>query len=245
MTRKFYKAEYTCCIFEEKKRKFKDGTVSSGWLTEYDLYPNKIPSQVFDEVKSEIPTIIQIGANDGVSGEYYGFISFLETLKDFKLYLIEPQSQHIPRLQEVYEKFGDKVTYLNVAITENTGKNFLSDRDNCAQIGQGSMEVDTLSWSDFIDSFNISKIDILLMDCEGYEYNIMQQFSEKLLFPDKIRYEYPHFPNPDEVDCYLKKLGYAIQYCITDPTMDKIAIMDGQEVEYGISQYWTLPKSIL
>ena len=248
-----------CILFVYKKKKefiFSDGTVSAGWTHPTDLWPNKIRSQVFDNINSDCPTIVQIGANDGVAGEYYGLLPFLESLNNFRLFLIEPQTKYIKYLKEIYGKFSDKVQYLNVAITESSSKFSMTDRQNCAQIvsqntdnfledGKSRLKVDGLSWSNFLKIYNIDKIDILLMDCEGYEFNIIKQFKDDQVIPKKIRYEYPHFNNPDEVDFYLKQMGYSIEYCLTDPCWDKVAIIGGEQVQYDISQQWTISKSIL
>ena len=47
------------------------------------------------------------------------------------------------------------------------------------------------------------------------------------------------------VDFYLKQMGYSIEYCLTDPCWDKVAIIGGEQVQYDISQQWTISKSIL
>ncbi|MHA2113536.1 MAG: hypothetical protein ACW98W_18885 [Candidatus Hodarchaeales archaeon] len=67
-------------------RQFKDGTFSQSYYTEYELAPNEIPSQVFSDFdQNECPVIVQIGANDGICGEQYGFMSWLDSLNNFKL----------------------------------------------------------------------------------------------------------------------------------------------------------------
>ena len=49
---KTYEAMYTVCIQEKKEFIFSDGTVSAGWTHPTDLWPNKIRSQVFDNINS-------------------------------------------------------------------------------------------------------------------------------------------------------------------------------------------------
>lgn len=257
MTKK-YQIVYTACIYEEKKFRYSDGSLGSGvsWLSPYDLWPNKVKSQVFDIENFTCPSIVQIGSNDGSAGEHYGFLPFLESLNNFKLFLIEPQAKYINFLRDIYGKFGNKVVYVNAAITEYSGKFNMTDRENSAQIvsektnsfhddGGGKLLVDGISWEDFLKTSDINEIDILLMDCEGYEFNIIKQFENSKIFPKRIRYEYPHFNNSDEVDFYLKEKGYSIEYCITDPCWDKVAILGGEPVEYNISPQWKIPKNIL
>lgn len=253
---KEYGAVYTVCIQERKEYTFSDGTLSTGWTHPRDLWPNKVRSQVFDDIDSDCPTIVQIGANDGVNGEYYGLLPFLESLNDFRLFLIEPQTKYIKYLQEIYGDFSNKVEYLNVAITEYSSKFAMTNRENCAQIvsqntdhfhedGKPRLKVDGLSWIEFLKNYSINNIDILLMDCEGYEFNIIKQFKDGEVIPKKIRYEYPHFNNQDEVDSYLKEMGYSIEYCITDPCWDKVATIGGEQVTYNISNQWRIPKNVL
>ena len=255
MTKK-YKAIYTVSIYETKEVTFSDGTTSKpNWLSPYDLHPNKIQSQVFEDIESEIPTIVQIGSNDGVSGEYYGLLPYLESLEKFRLFLIEPQKKYINYLKDIYGHLKGEVNYLNNAITETTGQFSMTDRQNCAQIvdsntnnfinSANKITVDGITWNDLLNQYSIDKVDILLMDCEGYELNIMKQFKQSGILPKNIRYEYPHFNNPSGVDGYLKNMGYAIQYCRTDPCWDKVAILGGEEVEYEISQVYQIPKNKL
>jgi FkbM family methyltransferase len=253
--KKKYSIMYTACIYENKEFIFDDGTISTSWTKPHDLWPNKIRSQVFSDIDSDCPTIIQIGANDGVAGEYYGFLPFLEELNNFKLILIEPQQKYISCLKQIYGKFFNKVEYGNFAITDKTDTFLMTNRQNCAQIVSENTDsyidfsekntIKGICWKDFIQKYNIKKIDVLLMDCEGYEINILKQFEEVGIFPKKIRYEYPHFANQDLVDNLLKKYGYSIEYCLTDPCWDKVAIFEGQKVEYDISQQWKIPKNVL
>ena len=97
-------------------------------ITEYQLEPNNCPSQVFDvkKDKSDKLTIVVVGAHDGVNGEQYGLMKFLDTTQNFKLYLIEPIKEWFDGLFEVYGKFGNKVTFTHseiIKIQEENSKN--------------------------------------------------------------------------------------------------------------------------
>ena len=212
-------------------RQFKDGTFSQSEYTEYELAPNDIPSQVFSDFdQNECPVIVQIGANDGICGEQYGFMSWLDSLNNFKLFLCEPLEEDFNRLKEVYEKFGDKVVFCNYAITESSGEismNLDSRDSGCSFISSsGSVKVKTKSWFDFVNENKIEHIDILLMDCEGYEWNIFyncMDFDE--ISPTKIRYEYCHLPNQVEVIKFLNSRGYKIEPCQCDPPFNKVCTL--------------------
>ena len=84
-------------------------------LNEYQLGDNNIPSQIFSldhRDKKYSPKIVMVGAHDGVHGEQYGLMNYLESLNDFELYLIEPVEKFFNQLAEVYEKFGSNVHYI-------------------------------------------------------------------------------------------------------------------------------------
>ena len=51
-----------------------------------------------DFINKNNPTIIQIGAHDGVLGEEYGFQELLDSLKNFNLILVEPLSPYFDNL---------------------------------------------------------------------------------------------------------------------------------------------------
>lgn len=210
-------------------RQFEDGSYSQSHYTEYELLPNNIPSQVFsgfDEI--DCPVIVQVGANDGICGEQYGFMSWLDSLQDFKLFLCEPLVEDFNRLKEVYKKFGDKVVFCNYAIVENSGETHMEFRGGgCSSVSSfGSVKVKAKSWNDFVSENRIKNIDILLMDCEGYEWNIFyncMDFDE--ISPTKIRYEYCHLPNQFEVDKFLNSRGYKIEFCECDPPFNKVCTL--------------------
>lgn len=194
-------------------------------ITEYQLEPNNCPSQVFDveKDKSDELTIVVVGAHDGVNGEQYGLMKFLDTTQNFKLYLIEPIEEWFDGLFEVYGKFGNKVTYLNYAITENSGESMMIDQGVMSKIGDGNLVVKTKSWDDFVNENSINQIDILLLDCEGYEFHILKQIKFETISPKNIRYEYLHLPNKGEVDQFLIDKKYSIELDSTDPEYNKVA----------------------
>lgn len=178
-------------------------------------------------VKSKTPTIVQIGANDGIVGEGYGLLEWLLQLEDFKLYLIEPIKKHFDKLYDKYGVFGDKVTYLNYAITETEGMFKMSDNEGMSKIDPfGILDVYGITFEKFLADNSISKIDLLLMDCEGYEFKILKGLNLNLMKPKCIRYEYYWIPEKDECDAYLLKNGYQISGCYFDDIYNKIAYLE-------------------
>ena len=88
----------------------------------------------------------------------------------------------------------------------------------------GGIKVNSINWETFVNSYNIDKIDLLLLDCEGYEFNILNQIDFSKIKPDVIRYEYWWIDNKDECDNYLISNGYSIKLCEFDNT-NKIAFL--------------------
>jgi hypothetical protein len=89
----------------------------------------------------------------------------------------------------------------------------------------GDIKVNSKSWSSFINDVCVDQIDLLLLDCEGYEYNIIKQINFEKIKPKVIRYEYAHIENKNECDNFLKLKGYKINFCFHDHTFNKVAIL--------------------
>lgn len=193
---------------------------------------NDVPSQCFSFVdRDSTPTIIQIGAHDGIVGEEYGFQEFLSELDSFNLFLIEPLKKYYEKLPDVYEKFSGenkKITYCNFAIADFDGYSDMVDLGGCSRIvqsGAGEQLVSSKNWNTFVRENSIDKIDLLLIDCEGYEFSILKSINYNILKPKSIRYEFYHIPDKLATDNFLMTQGYSISLCETDPTYNKIAVV--------------------
>lgn len=176
-------------------------------------------------VNKDVPVIVQIGANDGVLGEEYGLQELLESLTDFRLILVEPIKQFFDKLPLVYGKYGDKVTYYNYAITDTNGHfNMILDEGMSKIVnGVGDIVVKGVTWEDFINDSLITNIDLLILDCEGYEFNILKQVNTQKVPIKVIRYEYYWINDKTGCDNYLRNIGYNIDYCHHDSVYNKIA----------------------
>lgn len=174
--------------------------------------------------KEEI-VIVQIGSHDGIVGEEYGLQEILDNHSNFKLFLIEPIPQFFNNLTNVYGKYGEKITYCNFAITDINGKTRMVEQGGMSRIDHngGSLEVNSLDWDTFLNLYNIKNIDLLLIDCEGYEFNILQQINYDKCRPKVIRYEYMHIGDKEGCDNFIRSKKYNINYCIHDHTYNKIA----------------------
>jgi FkbM family methyltransferase len=176
-------------------------------------------------VNKKNPIIVQIGAHDGILGEEYGLQELLDNLDDFKLILVEPIEEFFNNLESVYGKYGDRVCYIKTAISEINGSVTMIDQGCMSKIdNSGTIKVDSITWEKLINYCNIDKIDLLLLDCEGYEFNILNQINFSKIKPSLIRYEYWWIENKEECDNYLISNDYQIDLCEFDNT-NKIAFL--------------------
>lgn len=119
-------------------------------------------------------------------GTYIG--SFTEKLLnkfDCYVYAFEPKEKYFNNLLKKFEK-NKKVRVYNFALSNFTGNSKISD------IGAGSSIVereensffeiiDVVSFSDFVKSENIDKIDLLYLNIEGSEYDLIQNILDNNL----------------------------------------------------------------
>lgn len=177
-------------------------------------------------VNKTSPVIVQIGSHDGILGEEYGLQEFLEEITEFHLVLVEPLQQYFNKLSEVYGKYGNLVSYCNHAITNIDGEVSMIEQGCMSFISSnGSTKVNSKKWSTFVKDMSISKINLLLLDCEGYEFELLQNIDFSKVRPEVIRYEYKYITNKEECDNFLRSHGYRIEYCKHDHTYNKLAIL--------------------
>lgn len=188
------------------------------------IYGSGTGKKYKDLVTTKTPIIVQIGANDGVVGEEYGLFEWLCQLDDFKLFLVEPIKKHFDNLFEIYKMFGDKVVYCNHAITETEGVFKMTDNEGMSKIdNSGTLDVYGITMDKFLSDNNITNIDLLLMDCEGYEFKILKTIDFNTISPKCIRYEYYWIPDKEDCDMFLSNNGYMIDGCFYDDLYNKIA----------------------
>ena len=70
----------------------------------------------------------------------------------------------------------------NYAITDNNGYTTMQDNGGMSHISKnGNLSVITKNWKSFVEESCIQNIDLLLLDCEGYEYNILKNVDKNKL----------------------------------------------------------------
>lgn len=169
-----------------------------------------------DIVKNLFPkkqkiTLIQIGANDG-SDNFFMEDPVRDLIKNndaIYATLVEPQKVEFENLKKNYEGYENRVEFINVAISNKnepvklyknvhqngtTGHSSLLLRQNESNtiFDEKSYEiVDGITISKLMSNKD-SKIDILVIDTEGYDMEIIKQFIGEKIYPQVIYFEKPY-----------------------------------------------------
>lgn len=158
---------------------------------------------------------IQIGANDGVMNDpIYKF-----NAKNYELisgYVIEPLKDIFQNLEKNYRKF-PQITALNLGIHNTESEislyrvksEYLSEVPEFAR-GIASVnpdhwkksnlvidahyiteeKINCISFSQLIKNYHIDSIDLLVIDTEGYDYEILMEMDLNTIRPKIIRFEH-------------------------------------------------------
>lgn len=188
------------------------------------------------ELESEDFFFVQIGSNDGVIHDLlYHYIQRYQ----WRGILVEPIGYYFERLKKNYS--GNKhLIFENVAISDKDEmrdfyrvKEGLEDLPNWSK-GLGSFYPDILfkhRWaipnlkdyivkhqvrcialSQLLDRHSVTNIDLLMIDTEGYDYEIVKQIDFERIKPNIIIYEHKHLERNNRRACrqLLRKHHYAL-----------------------------------
>jgi len=190
------------------------------------LKSEKILNFLFEQKK--IKNLIQIGANDGVRFDILNY--YIKKYKT-KSILVEPIKQNFVDLKNNYKEYKD-IIFENLAISVNNEisylykvnplrlKNYRGDHyigitsfDKNHLIKHGvktndiiKEKVDSISIKNLIAKHNLSKLDLLFVDAEGYDANIISDFLTYSLIRPIIIFEYLHVQN-EKFENLLNQLG--------------------------------------
>ena len=124
-----------------------------------------------------------------------------ENLKEFKNVHLEPVA--VASVRETKDFFFVKATSINKLkkhwasgigsfnknhLLNHRTKRFLIEEDDIDKI-----PIKTVKFEDLIDKYSITEIDKILIDIEGYEYEILRDMDLKKVRINSILFEYKHF----------------------------------------------------
>lgn len=180
---------------------------------------------------------VQVGANDGqmmdplqqqvMSGRWRGIV-------------IEPVPDLFEKLQQHYAAAASRVRPVNLAVATAAGRLpffhlraqpgmpslpvwaaglgsfrkevILKHVDRIPQINQylTEIQVPSLSWDEFCRTYGVTRVDLLVMDTEGYDFEIIRQIDFQRWKPKLLVYEHHHFTPQMRADCnaLLMTQGY-------------------------------------
>ena len=175
------------------------------------LNNNFILHKIFSNLN--IQNVIQIGANDGERfDDLKNFIKF----KNLNCLLVEPVNRYYKKLVQNYSN-ENNFKFENAAISKEKQKlelycvkeEFLKNYDDHVQginssdknhlikhdVKKNHIEkiiVNSISFKDLIIKYNITKIDLLYIDAEGYDGKILLDFFDISKFNPVIIFEFIH-----------------------------------------------------
>jgi FkbM family methyltransferase len=181
--------------------------------------------------------VLQIGANDGQRADpIHDYISRYR----WKGVLVEPQPRAYEVLTQTYAQHS-QVVLENCAIAHSDGETqFYTVADSVpfrwtglaqlsreklsrALAAQGFDEVESLvkritvpalSLSSLIKKHSLSRIDLLQIDTEGFDYEIIKMIDFARMAPSVIHFEHACVPLDQHVECweYLSSRGYRLAF---------------------------------
>ncbi len=170
--------------------------------------------------------VIQIGACDGLMAD-----PIHAWIKKYNWggILVEPQKIEFEKLKATYRDEHDRFVFENVAIADTDGMCALYrvkdsmlaadwERGIASLLPRSDSErfvaeaVPCITFDTLLDRHHVSRIDLLQIDVEGYDFEILKQVDFRRIQPVMIRYEHINLGPSDKRACktYLARNGYRI-----------------------------------
>jgi FkbM family methyltransferase len=216
------------------------------WLKkDLPVFPEReyVPSSKFlANAVSKLPTDINfliIGAMDGVKHD--GTTPHVREHKEWTGLLVEPVKDQFERLKENFAGYTN-LQFENSAITNEAGtmeikriplqyigKEVPDWADGISTLKDGLLidqyenfmvkePVNCITFKDLKDKYSINKIDLLQIDCEGYDYDIFKQVWSEGFRPTIVKIEVVNMPKEDldELTNTLSSTGYDVRHISDD-----------------------------
>ena len=190
--------------------------------------------------------VLKIGANDGITSD--PLATLLLTDSRYRGLLVEPIPTYAAMLRANYgtcSRFA--IEQAAVAASSGTVNMYYVDENALKGIGNGNMDwlrsiasldrrhvikhlspemysavreapVECLTVNALLSRNNIQKIDLLHIDCEGFDYVILRQFDFTTLRPRIVLFEQKHLTAQDRqaAKIMMKSAGYKVEEMETD-----------------------------
>lgn len=198
---------------------------------------------------------LQIGGYDGVGNDYINeYIQYYS----WQGVIIEPQPEAFLRLQEKYEKNNRIKLLNQAISEKNENrplyrvnpkfakychcdsgqlasfyrphieKHLIGLEENLYKDAIDTIDVECITISSILENHDLQSIDLLMIDCEGYDLEILSFFDFNMTEPKVIVFEYLHC-NWGQVNLELKRLA-EFGYKFVALEMDIIAYKENQKV---------------
>lgn len=174
-----------------------------------DFAIRKLPTDTF---------FLVVGAMDGIRHD--GLYPYVSTHPEWHGVMVEPVKDQFEKLKINFEGFNN-IQFENSAVTEKTGLaeitripmhlvgNVLPDwADGISTLKSDARlpinrfteycvkeMVNTISIEDLIKKYDINKIDLLQIDCEGYDFEIFEGIWKNQFRPTVLKVEIVHLTN--------------------------------------------------
>lgn len=173
--------------------------------------------------------IIQIGSHDGVVGEEYGFIEFINQTEN-DVVMVEPVPQYMKTLKENLAAYRSSIRFIECGIRNFDGVGKITLEGGMSSFKGNfnynpSIDVKIMSVSKLFDEIGFKVFDLLLLDTEGCEREIIESIDFGVVDVGTIRWEYHNLSYSDNqfiVD-KLSLNGYSIDYCSHDSLHNLVA----------------------
>jgi len=176
----------------------------------------------------EDSVVVQIGAFDGVSNDNFFLNKLNNNVNYSKIILIEPVEEYYQKLIRNIQ--GKNIFFENIGISDKEGyESFYINGQDTSIVRESSGEVRMIECHKFdyiLNKYEITNIDFLILDVEGFEYVILKSIlGFKNVTIKNIRYEFWHLSDNDKenLDSLLRYNGYQI-YQDVNSYADKFAI---------------------
>jgi len=173
--------------------------------------------------------ILQIGSHDGVVGEEYGFIEFINHTEN-DVVMVEPVPQYMKILKENLAECRSSIRYIESGIRNFDGVGKITLEGGMSSFKGNfnytpSIDVKIMSISSLLNELGFLAFDLLLLDTEGCEREIIEALDFNTIDVGTIRWEY-HNLSQDDNQFIIEKLlsnGYSVDYCSHDSPHNRVA----------------------